>query len=95
MQAIQNLGLAAIALLAGLIVDQYGYLWLEVFFILWLSLATVATVMLWLVDLYQNNGFLNMSLEQRKVHEEELSEAQKVEDETRLLSGNDDAQYIY
>ena len=94
MQAIQNLGLAAIALLAGLIVDQYGYLWLEVFFIFWLSLATMATVMLWLVDMYDNDGFLNMSLKERKVREEkEVSEAKKL-DETNLLS-DQDTQSIY
>ena len=93
MQAIQNLGLAAIALLAGLIVDQYGYLWLEVFFIFWLSLATIATVMLWLVDMYDNDGYLNMSLKERKVREEN-EEAKKLEDETNLLSDHD-AHSIY
>jgi nitrate/nitrite transporter NarK len=93
MQAIQNLGLAAIALLAGLIVDQYGYLWLEVFFIFWLSLTTVASVMLWLVDMNENEGYLNMSVKERKVREEQLNEAKKLE-ETHLLA-DDDAQHIY
>lgn len=36
MQAIQNLGLAVIALTAGIIVDKNGYLILEVFFMAWL-----------------------------------------------------------
>ena len=36
MQAIQNLGLAVISLVAGLIVDSKGYLVLEVFFMVWL-----------------------------------------------------------
>lgn len=36
MQAIQNLGLAVIALIAGIIVDSKGYLILEVFFMAWL-----------------------------------------------------------
>ena len=36
MQAIQNLGLAVISLTAGIIVDQNGYLILEVFFMAWL-----------------------------------------------------------
>ncbi len=35
MQAVQNLGLAVISLLAGFIVDKYGYMWLEVFFVGW------------------------------------------------------------
>ena len=89
MQAIQNLGLAAIALLAGLIVDHHGYLWLEVFFIFWLALATIATVMLWLVDHHSNNGFLNMSAEQRKVYEVELAAKKASEDEANLLSSED------
>jgi hypothetical protein len=50
MQAIQNFGLALVSLLVGLIVDNHGYLWLEVFFIFWLTLATVATLALWIVD---------------------------------------------
>jgi len=50
MQAVQNFGLALTSLLAGLIVDNHGYLWLEVFFVCWLALATFATVSLWIVD---------------------------------------------
>jgi len=50
MQAIQNLGLAVISLLVGYIVDNYGYLWAEVFFIFWLILAAVSTITLWIVD---------------------------------------------
>ncbi len=93
MQAIQNLGLAAIALLAGLIVDHHGYLWLEVFFIFWLALATIATVALWLVDQYSNNGFLNMSAEQRKVYELELAAKKTDEEEANLLSPEDSRVY--
>jgi hypothetical protein len=33
MQSIQNLGLAVIAIIAGMILDTRGYLFLEVFFI--------------------------------------------------------------
>jgi len=36
MQAIQNLGLAVITMLCGMIVDKGGYLLLEVFFLAWL-----------------------------------------------------------
>jgi len=81
MQAIQNLGLAVIALLAGLIVDKYGYLWLEVFFIFWLVLATVATVILWLVDLSYNGRYLNMTAKERKI----VNERRKKEEERNLL----------
>ncbi len=54
MQAIQNLGLAVISLLVGYIVDNYGYLWVEIFFIFWLILATILTVILWIVDKVEN-----------------------------------------
>ena len=36
MQAIQNLGLAVISMVAGMIVDSKGYLILSVFFLIWL-----------------------------------------------------------
>ena len=36
MQSIQNLGLATISQVAGIIVDKKGYLVLEVFFCAWL-----------------------------------------------------------
>lgn len=64
MQAIQNLGLAVISLLAGYIVDRYGYLWLEIFFIGWLILAAVSTIFIFLADLWKD-GYLNMSAKQR------------------------------
>lgn len=36
MQSVQNLGLALITMLAGLIVDLKGYLVLEMFYMVWL-----------------------------------------------------------
>lgn len=33
MQSIQNLGLAIISIIAGMILDTWGYLFLEVFFV--------------------------------------------------------------
>ncbi|KAJ8313236.1 hypothetical protein KUTeg_009213 [Tegillarca granosa] len=50
MQAIQNLGLAVISLVAGAIVDSSGYLLLEVFFLAWLCVALIASVLLYLMD---------------------------------------------
>lgn len=35
-QSVQNLGLAIISMITGIIVDQYGFLMLEIFFIAWL-----------------------------------------------------------
>ena len=36
MQSVQNLGLAVISILAGLIVDKSGYMMLEMFYMIWL-----------------------------------------------------------
>ncbi|ESO96144.1 hypothetical protein LOTGIDRAFT_214694 [Lottia gigantea] len=64
MQAIQNLGLAVISLVAGFIVDAKGYLILEVFFLAWLCLSLIAAVLLYLVDAAQG-GKLNLSSKER------------------------------
>ncbi|CAL1527854.1 unnamed protein product [Lymnaea stagnalis] len=64
MQAIQNLGLAVISLTAGIIVDQNGYLILEVFFMAWLCLALIAGVLLYLFDA-NKGGKLNLSAKAR------------------------------
>ena len=45
MQAIQNVGLAIVPIVAGYIVDHNGYLMLEVFFLAMLSLALVAGIL--------------------------------------------------
>ena len=42
MQAIQNLGLAVVPIIAGHIVDENGYLMLEVFFLAMLCIALIA-----------------------------------------------------
>ncbi|XP_076435777.1 lysosomal dipeptide transporter MFSD1-like [Babylonia areolata] len=65
MQAIQNLGLAVISLVAGLIVDSKGYLVLEVFFMVWLCIALIAGVLLYLTDVAKG-GMLNMGARARK-----------------------------
>ena len=67
-EAIQNLGLALISLLAGHIVDKFGYKWLEVFFIGCLFLAMVSTAFMWWVDC-RGSGYLNMSVKQRTTYD--------------------------
>ena len=42
MQAVQNLGLAIVTIVSGLIVDKAGYLILEVFFMANLCIALIA-----------------------------------------------------
>ncbi|KAJ7995145.1 hypothetical protein DPEC_G00241530 [Dallia pectoralis] len=68
MQSIQNLGLALIAMAAGSILDQRGYLFLEVFFCACVCIALIAVVMLYFVD-YLRGGDLNLSASARaKLH---------------------------
>ena len=42
MQAVQNVGMAVVTMLAGRIVDDQGYLVLEVFFLAWLCRKLMA-----------------------------------------------------
>ncbi|KAG6459317.1 hypothetical protein O3G_MSEX011324 [Manduca sexta] len=69
-QAVQNMGLATVIILAGMIVDSYGYLMLEMFFLGCLFISLVAAVLIYIID-SANNGVLNMSPEMRdnvKIH---------------------------
>ncbi|XP_035693514.1 major facilitator superfamily domain-containing protein 1-like [Branchiostoma floridae] len=83
MQSIQNLGLAVISIVAGSIVDQKGYLLLEVFFLAWLCLALIAGVVLYLVDAVRG-GALNMSTWERDAQEEAEEKAKAAEQDERV-----------
>ncbi|KAM8954347.1 lysosomal dipeptide transporter MFSD1 [Pelodytes ibericus] len=65
MQSIQNLGLAIIAILSGIILDTSGYLFLEVFFSACICMAIIAVVMLYFVNLL-SGGDLNLSSSERE-----------------------------
>lgn len=65
MQSIQNLGLAVTAILAGLILDSQGYLYLELFFISCVSVSLLAVVFLYMVN-RARGGNLNFSAKQRE-----------------------------
>lgn len=65
MQSVQNLGLAVVSILSGLIVDTCGYMMLEVFYMVWLCIALVATIAIALVD-SAGDGYLLMSAATRK-----------------------------
>lgn len=68
MQAIQNLGLALVANLAGLIVDWKGYINLELFFVLWVSIAVICCMILMVQD-HSREGNLNRSTAERRRYE--------------------------
>ncbi|XP_044523636.1 major facilitator superfamily domain-containing protein 1 [Gracilinanus agilis] len=65
MQSIQNLGLAIISIVAGEILDHWGYLYLEIFFIACVSVSLLSVVLLYLVDCTRG-GTLNCSVKQRE-----------------------------
>uniref|UniRef100_G3WZ83 Lysosomal dipeptide transporter MFSD1 n=1 Tax=Sarcophilus harrisii TaxID=9305 RepID=G3WZ83_SARHA len=64
MQSIQNLGLAVMSIVAGVILDLCGYFFLEIFFIACVSVSFLAVVLLYLVD-YSRGGSLNYSARER------------------------------
>ncbi|KAF6215189.1 hypothetical protein GE061_009941 [Apolygus lucorum] len=67
-QALQNLGLAVSTQLAGVVVDAGGYLLLEMFFLGWLFVALIVTLVMWIHDT-RNTGILNMTVAQRDLYE--------------------------
>ena len=83
MQAIQNLGLALCTMLAGIIVDSFGYIWLILFFIFWLVVALICSIVIWIIDIY-GDGYLNMGIQARDEFDEAKRQAE--EEEARRLA---------
>lgn len=71
MQSVQNLGLAVMANVNGFIVDEKGYFILEISLLLWLCVALIATIALYLFDA-ATGGLLNQSTKQRVLDSEEV-----------------------
>jgi len=85
MQAIQNLGTALISMAAGSIVDEYGYVWLEVFFIGLLGVSLLSTVCIWISDC-ATTGYINMSISERETFDSARREAEEAARRRRLTS---------
>lgn len=64
-QSVQNLGLAVVSIITGLIVEHYTYTILEIFFLCWLALALLASIVIWLYNI-KHKGILNMTPHQRE-----------------------------
>lgn len=64
MQSVQNLGLACISLMTGIIVDEAGYFVLEVFFLGSLCVALLCAFSLYFVDSFRG-GILGVSKKRR------------------------------
>lgn len=65
MQAIQNLGLALAGNISGVLVDSYGYICLELFFVFWVSTSVIFCIILMIQD-KAHRGCLNLSSTERK-----------------------------
>lgn len=65
-QSVQNLGLAVVTMISGVIVDKGGFFMLEIFFIGWLCIALIATIVIYFHD-SGSQGILNMSPRQREL----------------------------
>ena len=68
MQSIQNLGLAIVTLLAGMILDARGYILLEVFFLALLCAALITGVILYMWDAAKGNIYFMMTAESQYLH---------------------------
>ncbi|XP_043262920.1 major facilitator superfamily domain-containing protein 1-like [Colletes gigas] len=69
-QSVQNLGLAVVTILTGIIVDQGGYFMLEIFFLGWLWISLILSGAIWVSDMTLSGGYLNMTPGQREKYEE-------------------------
>lgn len=85
-QAIQNLGLGVITMITGMIVDNMGYFMLELFFLVWLFVAMLTAIVIWLYDA-KHSGVLNMSNSQREEFDR-LRQAAELAKREKLLSAN-------
>nr|CAB3263790.1 major facilitator superfamily domain-containing protein 1 [Phallusia mammillata] len=86
MQSIQNLGLAVISLLAGLILDGSGYLMLELFFSACVGVALICTLLLLLVDKVRESG-LNYSTKTRDRIAKEQEKSQDTRFDPKSVQG--------
>ncbi|XP_077286866.1 lysosomal dipeptide transporter MFSD1-like [Arctopsyche grandis] len=66
-QSVQNLGLAVVPLICGIIVDKGGYFMLELFFLGCLIVSLITTVCVVVVD-YSQKGILNMKPSDRAIY---------------------------
>lgn len=87
MQSVQNLGLAVVTMAAGAIVDAKGYIFLELFFIYFVIAAFIASIVLFILN-SNKGGLLNMSVRERTAREDELNQADLLENERLLAAGS-------
>ncbi|CAK9830720.1 Major facilitator superfamily domain-containing protein 1 [Anthophora retusa] len=85
-QAVQNLGLAIVSILAGIIVDRGGYFMLEMFFLGWLWISLITAILIWVSDVATTGGYLNMTPSQREQYEKVRQTPESLEREKLLAT---------
>ena len=70
-------------MLAGLIVDNHGYIFLEIFFVSWLTLALCCTIIIWVKD-FTGNGYCNMAIHERDAYD--AAKKAEAENAARILA---------
>ena len=53
--------------------DEYGFFWLEIFFIAWLKVALISAISIWIID-YSTSNYLNLSSAKREAYEKLANE---------------------
>ncbi|XP_068141725.1 lysosomal dipeptide transporter MFSD1 isoform X1 [Drosophila tropicalis] len=88
-QSVQNLGLAVVTIVAGIIVDSSGgsHFWLQLFFMLFLLISLIATCFIWAYN-RKHQGNLNMSPTQRATYHTSISTQRRGILDRRPLLGN-------
>ncbi|XP_014324962.2 major facilitator superfamily domain-containing protein 1 isoform X2 [Xiphophorus maculatus] len=87
MQSIQNLGLAVIAILVGVIVDIRGYLVLEVFFCACICIALMAVVGLYLVNYLKGEDLNRSAAARAKLQKETSTDAESKRQPSMVMQG--------
>ncbi|XP_017095734.2 lysosomal dipeptide transporter MFSD1 [Drosophila bipectinata] len=85
-QSVQNLGLAVVTVVAGMIVDSSGgsHFWLQIFFMFFLLISLLATCAIWAYN-RKHQGNLNMSPAQRSTYHTSISMQSPFVDRRPLL----------
>lgn len=86
-QSFENLGLGIIQLVAGIIVDKKGYYYLEAYFISCLCVALLMVIIMWLHDV-NNTGYLNMSIHQRFIFDQQNRSLTRISEKEKLLDSD-------
>lgn len=79
MQSVQNMGLATISIFTGFLVQNYGYMVLQMFFIILCIIGLVAAFLLFAID-NAKGGYLGKSAKDKKEFKQQEETAGAIEE---------------